>query len=84
MGALETLLVFTHPRCPHSRALIEDYRRRGVAFQEISVDGVGSAIDRLRSWCWEHRLPVVVDHERVSVGYGGRSSTFSELGLNVE
>jgi hypothetical protein len=30
---------------------------------------------------WEHRLPVVVDHERVSIGFRGGSSTYAELGL---
>ena len=82
MSALETLLVFTHPLCPHSRALVDDFRRRGVVFREIPVEGDGPAMDRLRSRCWEHRLPVVIDHERVSVGYAGGSSSFDELGLD--
>jgi hypothetical protein len=38
-------------------------------------------MDELRGWCWEHRLPVVVDHERVSIGFRGASSSFDELGL---
>jgi hypothetical protein len=38
-------------------------------------------MERLRSLCWEHRLPVIADHERVSIGFRGGSSTFTELGL---
>ena len=82
MSALETLLVFTHPRCPHSQALVADYRRRGVVFREIPLGADPAAMDRLRFLCWEHKLPVVIDHERISVGFGGKSSTFGELGLD--
>jgi hypothetical protein len=35
----------------------------------------------LRRVSWEHRLPVVLDHERVSIGFRGGSSDFAELGL---
>jgi hypothetical protein len=36
---------------------------------------------RLLELVWEHRLPVVADHERISIGFRGESSTFAELGL---
>lgn len=81
MGALETLLVFTHVQCPHSRALLEDFRRRGVVFMHIDVTESG-AMDRLRSLSWEHRLPVVADHERITIGFQGKASTFEALGLD--
>lgn len=81
MGALETLLVFTHARCPHSQALLEDFRRRGVVFMHIDVAEPG-ALERLRTHCWEHRLPVVADHERITIGFGGQASTFEALGLD--
>ena len=81
MTALDRLVVFVHPRCPHSRALIEDFRARGVVFREIDLATEPEEMAQLRSVCWEHRLPVVLDHERVSIGYQGRSSAFAELGL---
>ena len=82
MAALDRLIVFTHPDCPHSRALLADFRGRGVRFREIDLVADPSEMERFRTWCWEHRLPVVVDHERVSIGFRGRSSTFAELGLS--
>jgi arsenate reductase-like glutaredoxin family protein len=81
MAALETLLVFVHPECAASRGLLEDYRRRRVRFTEIDVSSEPAAMDRLREWSWESRLPVVVDHERVSVGFRGASTSFDALGL---
>jgi glutaredoxin len=81
VGALDTILVFTADGCPHCRALCEDFNRRGVVFREINLSREPAEMDRLRGLSWEHRLPVVADHERVSIGFHGKSSTFSEVGL---
>lgn len=81
MVALETLLVFTHRECPHSQALLEDFRRRGVVFIQIDVTERG-ALERLRSLSWEHRLPVIADHERITIGFRGQASTFEALGMD--
>lgn len=79
---IQTLLVFTHSRCPHSQALLEDFRRRRVVFVEVDLGAQPEGMERLRALSWEHRLPVVADHERVSVGFRGKASTFEALGLN--
>ncbi len=81
MAALDTILVFTADGCPHCRALCEDFDRRGVVYREINLSEKPHEMARLQELIWEHRLPVVADHERVSVGFRGQSSTFSELGL---
>jgi glutaredoxin len=79
--ALDTLIVFTADGCPHCAALVEDLRRRGVRFREVNLSREPHEMDRLRRHSWEHRLPVVVDHERVSIGFRGGSSTYADLGL---
>jgi hypothetical protein len=38
-------------------------------------------IAELAALTWERRLPVLVDHERCSVGFAGASTSFAELGL---
>ena len=81
--ALDTLLVFTADGCPHCRACLEDLRRRGVRFREVNLSREPGEMDHLRQHSWEHRLPVIVDHERVSIGFGGRSSSYAELGLEA-
>jgi glutaredoxin len=78
---LDTILVFTADGCPHCRALREDFDRRGVVYREINLSREPEQIRRFRELVWEHRLPVVADHERVSIGFRGKSSTFGELGL---
>jgi glutaredoxin len=78
---VDTLLVFTAPGCRHCRAACDDLKGRGVRFREIDVAASAEARDQLRGWSWEHRLPVIVDHERVSIGFRGGSSTFAELGI---
>jgi arsenate reductase-like glutaredoxin family protein len=80
--SLETLVVFTANGCPHSAALCADLRQRGVPFVEINLSEKPLEIERLRRLIWEHRLPVIVDHERVSIGFRNGSSTFAELGLD--
>jgi glutaredoxin len=78
---LDTILVFTADGCPHCKALCEDFDRRHVVYREINLSRRPDEMERLRGLCWEHRLPVVADHERVSIGFNGKASTFEELGL---
>jgi glutaredoxin len=81
MANLETLIVFTADGCPHCAALVEDFRRRDVRFRDVNLSREPDQMKRLRQHSWEHRLPVVLDHERVSIGFRGGSSTYAELGL---
>jgi glutaredoxin 3 len=81
MPPLDTLLVFTADGCPHCAALLADFRARGVVFREINLSQHPEEMERLRSLSWEHGLPVVVDHERVSIGFRGGSSSYHDLGL---
>jgi len=80
MNALRTLQVFIHPNCPHSKALVEDFRRRGLSFIEIDISD-DEGLRQLQAVCWEQKLPIVLDHERLSIGFRGLSSTFEELGI---
>jgi glutaredoxin len=79
--ALDAILVFTADGCPHCAALVEDFRCRGVVFREINLSHEPAEMGRLRALSWEHRLPVVADHERISIGFRGGSSSYAELGL---
>jgi len=81
VAALDTILVFTADGCPHCRALCEDFNRRGVDYREINLSREPLEMARLQDLVWEHRLPVVADHERISIGFRGQSSSFADLGL---
>ena len=79
--ALDTIIVFTADGCPHCAALCADFDRRGVVYREVNLSREPDEIERVRDVSWEHRLPVIADHERISIGFRGGSSTFVELGL---
>jgi len=81
VASLDTIVVFTADGCPHCEALCADFDRRGVDYREINLSRETEEMGRLRDISWEHRLPVVADHERVSIGFRGGSSTFAGLGL---
>ena len=81
VGALDTILVYTADGCPHCRALCADFDRRGVVYREVNLTVEPAEMENLRDLSWERRLPLVADHERVSIGFRGASSTFTDLGL---
>lgn len=82
MSPVDVVLVFTADGCSHCQAVVKDFNARNVRFREINLSREPGEMERLRSLCWEHRLPVIADHERVSIGFRGGSSTFGELGLD--
>ena len=81
MSPVDTLLVFTANGCPHCRAVVDDFRARNVRFREINLHREPGEMERLKGLSEERRLPVIVDHERVSVGFRGGLSSFADLGL---
>jgi len=84
VNRVETLLVFTADGCPHCRAVIDDFRARNVRFREVNLSREPDELERLPVLSGERRLPVIVDHERVTVGFRGGSSSFAELGVELE
>ena len=69
---VESVVIYTHPDCPYSTAQKEDFRRDGVQFQEIDVAIHPEAVTELESFTGgEHITPVVVEGEKVTIGYHG-------------
>ncbi len=83
MSGLGTLRVFVADGCPACHDLLVDFRRRGVRFETVDLSREPDRLAELKALSWDRRLPVVVDHERVSVGFAGRSTPFVELGLDA-
>lgn len=75
------ITIFVVADCPHCTALVADLERRRVRFRCIDVGCEPGRLDELKRLTWERRLPVVVDHERCSVGFCGGSTTWRDLGL---
>lgn len=82
MSALYMIVAFTAEGCPHCDELRADLERRKVRFAEINLSREPERVEELRQHSWERRLPVVVDHEKVSIGFRGGSSSFDDLGID--
>jgi glutaredoxin len=76
-----TVTVFVAEGCPHCKGLLNDLRRRRVALRVVDVGVSPEGLRELAASTLERRVPVVVDHERCSVGYEGRSTPLGVLGI---
>ncbi len=70
-----TIAVYVLRGCPHCDALLEDLRRRRVVADVIDLELEPGRIEEVERLTWDRRVPVVVDHERATVGFRGASSS---------
>jgi glutaredoxin len=77
-----TPTVYVADGCPHCARLLEDLARRNVRFVLVNLSKEPDRIVEVAAATQERRLPVLLDHERCSVGFAGASSSFAELGLS--
>jgi glutaredoxin len=76
-----SVTVYVADGCVHCRALIEDLRRRRVSFTVVNLSAEPGRLAELAALTWERRVPLLVDHERCSVGFAGGSTPLQDLGL---
>ena len=77
------IVVYTAPGCPHCRAAVEDLRRRRVRFREVDVATDREGLERLLRLTWRRAVPVIADHERVTVGWKGGATPLEALGIRL-
>ena len=70
-----TVVVYVVDGCPHCSELLADLRRRRVEHDVVNLSRSPERVAEVLRLAWERRVPVLVDHERVSVGFRGGSST---------
>ena len=75
------ITIFVADGCPHCAALLADFEHRHIAVTVVNLSREPQRAAEVLALTRTPRLPVVVDHERTSIGFAGRSSTFAELGL---
>lgn len=78
-----SLTVYVAPGCPHCRALLADLADRRVPHAVVDLSAEPERVAEVAAATWERRLPVTIDHERCSVGFRGRSSSFADLGVGA-
>jgi glutaredoxin len=66
------VLIFGKDGCPYTEAAREDYTHREVPFQYINVKKNGADLDRMLEYSGgDRRVPVIVENDKVTVGFGG-------------
>lgn len=68
----DAVLIYGKDGCPYTAAAIEDYERRNVPVQYVNVKRDPEALQRMLSLTeGRRRVPVIVEGDRVTVGFGG-------------
>jgi glutaredoxin 3 len=66
------VIIFGKDNCPYTEAAIEDCTDRGVAFEYVNVKQRAADLDRMLVYSQgRRRVPVIVDGEKVTIGFGG-------------
>ncbi len=75
-----TVRVYVADGCPFCTRLLADLARRRVAYRVVNVSQEPARLVEVMRLTWTCRVPVVVDHERFSVGFAGGSSEVDRFG----
>jgi glutaredoxin len=71
---MANVTIYTKVGCPYCAAAKEDFQKRGIAYDEIDVHKVKGAADEARKLANGAKVvPVIVEGEKITLGWGGRS-----------
>jgi glutaredoxin 3 len=66
------VLIFGKENCPYTGAAVADHERRNVEFEYIDVKRDRQDLARMLDYSKGHRrVPVIVEGDRVTIGFGG-------------
>jgi glutaredoxin 3 len=66
------VLIFGKDTCPYTLAARDHYRDERIAFQYFNVKKNAADLDRMLKYSGGRRsVPVIVDGEKVTIGFGG-------------
>jgi len=66
------VLIFGKDECPYTQAAIEDHKHRGVRFEYVNVRKDPAGLELMLAYSGgKRRVPVLVDGDRVTIGFGG-------------
>ncbi|HEX5475274.1 MAG TPA: UXX-star (seleno)protein family 1 [Vicinamibacterales bacterium] len=66
------VLIFGKDTCPYTQAARDDYARRQVPFEYVNVKKSAADLTRMLQYTGGRRdVPVIVDGEQVTIGFGG-------------
>ena len=66
------VLIFGKDACPYTQAARDHYEGRGGPFEYVNVRKNAAALERMLAFSHGKReVPVIVDGEAVTIGFGG-------------
>lgn len=66
------VIIFTKPGCPYCAAAKKHYTDSGIPFDEVNVKESAANLEKALSISGGQRIvPVIVDHGKVQLGFGG-------------
>ena len=64
--------IFGKPGCPYTQAALAQYRERGTPYEYVDVQKDTTELARMLHYSGGRRcVPVIVDGDKVTVGFGG-------------
>jgi glutaredoxin len=70
--APKTVLIFGKDACPYTQAARDDYARRKVPVDYLNVKKNPADLERMLQYSRGRReVPVIVEGDRVTIGFGG-------------
>jgi glutaredoxin 3 len=65
------VLIFGKDSCPYTQAAVDEYQRRGE-MKYVNVKKSSADLERMLVYSkGQRRVPVIVDGEKVTIGFGG-------------
>ena len=68
----EEVVIYTRSDCPFCKKAKEDLKKRGISYTEIDVFKHPEAKDKVVSLTGKRAVPVIVEGDKVTVGFGGQ------------
>jgi glutaredoxin len=66
------IIIFGKDACPYTQAALDDCKTRQVPFEYINVKKNAADLERMLTYSGgRRRVPVIVDGEKVTIGFGG-------------
>ena len=66
------VVIFGKPGCPYTQAARDEYRDRGTPYEYVDVKKNPAALEQMLKYSRGRRcVPVIVEDEQVTVGWGG-------------
>lgn len=66
------VIIFGKDACPYTEAALDDCKARRVPFEYINVKKNAADLERMLTYSGgRRRVPVIVDGDKVTIGFGG-------------